>query len=56
MLILLLLVVATAFLAFSNGANENFKGVASLYGGGVVSYRFAIVWASVATAAGSARD
>ena len=28
----LFLVVATCFLAYANGANDNFKGVASLFG------------------------
>lgn len=49
----LLLIAAAAFLAFSNGANDNFKGVASLYGSGVASYRAALTWATVTTAAGS---
>lgn len=48
-----LLVLATGFLAFSNGANDNFKGVASLFGSGTASYRLAIGWATVTTAAGS---
>jgi PiT family inorganic phosphate transporter len=51
--ITILLVSAAVFLAFSNGANDNFKGVASLYGSGVASYRAAITWATVTTAAGS---
>ena len=50
---MILLAVATALLAFSNGANDNFKGVASLYGGGTANYRLAIGWATVTTAAGS---
>jgi len=48
-----LLALATVFLAFSNGANDNFKGVASLFGSGTATYRLAIGWATVATAAGS---
>lgn len=52
-LAMILLAVATAFLAFSNGANDNFKGVASFYGGETASYRLAIGWATVTTAAGS---
>lgn len=47
------LLVATCFLAYSNGANDNFKGVASLYGSRTCSYRAAITWATVTTAAGS---
>jgi PiT family inorganic phosphate transporter len=49
-----LLLLAVCFLAYSNGANDNFKGVASLYGGKATSYRTAIAWATVATFAGSA--
>ena len=49
----LLLFVATCFLAYSNGANDNFKGVASLYGSRTTSYRTAIAWATVTTLAGS---
>lgn len=52
-LVMVLLAVATAFLAFSNGANDNFKGVASLYGSATASYRAAVVWATATTAAGS---
>lgn len=50
---LILIFLATCFLAYSNGANDNFKGVASLYGCGAASYRTAITWASVTTFAGS---
>jgi PiT family inorganic phosphate transporter len=53
MTILLALFVATCFLAYSNGANDNFKGVASLYGCGAASYRTAITWATITTFAGS---
>jgi len=49
----LLLVVATCFLAYSNGANDNFKGVASLFGSRTTTYRTAIAWATVTTFAGS---
>jgi len=48
-----LLALATVLLAFSNGANDNFKGVASLFGSGTATYRLAIGWATVTTAAGS---
>jgi PiT family inorganic phosphate transporter len=41
-------------LAFANGANDNFKGVATLFGGGTASYRTALGWATVTTLAGSA--
>jgi PiT family inorganic phosphate transporter len=48
-----LLLAAVAFLAYSNGANDNFKGVASLFGSGTTSYRTAIAWATLTTFAGS---
>lgn len=48
-----LLFAAVAFLAYSNGANDNFKGVASLFGSGTTSYRTAITWATITTFAGS---
>jgi inorganic phosphate transporter, PiT family len=50
---LALLFLATCFLAYSNGANDNFKGVASLFGSRTCSYRTAISWATVTTFAGS---
>lgn len=48
------IVAATVFLAYSNGANDNFKGVATLFGSGTASYRRAIWWATAATFVGSA--
>ena len=39
-----LLFLAACFLAFTNGANDNFKGVASLYGSGTTSFRAALGW------------
>ena len=47
------LFVATCFLAYANGANDNFKGVASLFGSRTTSYRTAIIWATVTTFSGS---
>lgn len=49
----LLIFFAVAFLAYSNGANDNFKGVASLFGSRTCGYRVAIGWATVTTFAGS---
>ena len=49
----LFLALVTCILAYSNGANDNFKGVASLFGSGTTSYRRAIRWATVTTFAGS---
>lgn len=48
-----LLFLATIFLAFTNGANDNFKGVATLFGSRTTNYRRAIGWATVTTLAGS---
>ena len=50
---LVLLFAATLFVAYANGANDNFKGVATLYGSGVASYRQAITLATASTLAGS---
>lgn len=52
-MIFILLTFAVCFLAWANGANDNFKGVASLYGSNTARYRTALVWATVTTAAGS---
>ena len=49
---LFLLTLAVAVVAYANGANANFKGVASLFGSGTTSYRTAVNWAAVTTAAG----
>ena len=51
---ILLLIVAVFFLAYSNGANDNFKGVATLYGSNTASYRTALLWTTAATILGSA--
>jgi PiT family inorganic phosphate transporter len=45
--------LAVLFLAYANGANDNFKGVASLFGSETTDYRKSILWATVTTAAGS---
>jgi inorganic phosphate transporter, PiT family len=44
---------ATLFVAYANGANDNFKGVATLFGSGTTDYRKALWWATVTTFAGS---
>jgi inorganic phosphate transporter, PiT family len=50
---MLFLLVATAlFLAFSNGANDNFKGFATSWGSGTLSYRAGLILSNVATLAG----
>ncbi|HXT41077.1 MAG TPA: inorganic phosphate transporter [Candidatus Angelobacter sp.] len=50
---IIFLLLATCFLAYSNGANDNFKGVASLFGSRTCSYKTAITWATITTGAGS---
>ncbi len=52
-MILVLLFIAACFLAYSNGANDNFKGVATLFGSGTLNYKKAIIWATATTLAGS---
>lgn len=46
------IVIAVVIVAYANGANANFKGVASLFGSGTTSYRTAVNWAAITTAAG----
>ncbi len=53
MLAFLALLAATFFLAYANGANDNFKGVATLHGCNTAEYRRALWWATAATFAGS---
>lgn len=52
-MILILLFVAACFLAYTNGANDNFKGVATLFGSNTTNYKKAITWATITTFAGS---
>ena len=48
-----LAVGAALLLAFANGANDNFKGVATLYGSKTTSYRTALFWGTLTTFLGS---
>ena len=48
-----ILFLAVCFVAFTNGANANFKGVASLYGSGTTTLRGALYWGTATTFAGS---
>jgi PiT family inorganic phosphate transporter len=48
-----LIIGAMLFVAYANGANDNFKGVATLFGSGVSDYRKALWWATATTLAGS---
>lgn len=45
--------LAICFVAYTNGANANFKGVASLYGSGTATLRQALYWGTAMTFAGS---
>lgn len=45
--------MTACFLAYSNGANDNFKGVATLFGSGTTNYSSAIKWATITTFLGS---
>lgn len=47
-----LLVLVTLFVAYSNGANDNFKGVATLYGSNTATFKAALWIGTIATLAG----
>jgi len=49
----ILLFLAVCFLAYSNGANDNFKGVATLFGSNTTDYKTAIRWGTFCTFIGS---
>lgn len=53
MALFLMLILAICFLAYANGANDNCKGVATLFGSGTTDYLTAIRFATVTTFAGS---
>lgn len=48
-----LIILSTLLVAYANGANDNFKGVATLFGSGTTDYRKALWWATMTTFAGS---
>lgn len=50
---LIILFITACFLVFSKGANDNFKGVTTLFGSKTTGYEGAITWATVTTLAGS---
>lgn len=52
-MVLILLFITAFFLAYTNGANDNFKGVATLFGSNTTNYKKAIIWATITTFAGS---
>jgi PiT family inorganic phosphate transporter len=53
MIYLCFIVFAVLFVAYANGANDNFKGVATLFGSGTTGYRGALAWGTLTTFAGS---
>ena len=48
-----LALLCVLFLAYANGANDNFKGVATLFGSGTTNYKGALGWATLTTLMGS---
>jgi len=54
MLYMTALAASVFLLAYSNGANDNFKGVATIYGSGTSSYDGALRYATIMTFLGSA--
>lgn len=50
---IILISIAVLFLALTSGANDNFKGVATLFGSGTTRFRKALIWATVTTLLGS---
>jgi inorganic phosphate transporter, PiT family len=47
------LILAVVFLAYSNGSNDNFKGVATLLGSGTANFKKALSFGTIATLCGS---
>jgi len=47
------LFLSVLFLSYSNGANDNFKGVATLFGSKTTNYKSALFWATAMTFLGS---
>lgn len=52
-MLLTVLFAAVLLLSYFNGANDNFKGVATLWGSGTLNYKAALILATAATFAGS---
>lgn len=53
MIWILTITIAVLLVAYANGANDNFKGVATLFGSGTTDYRKALGWATLMTFSGS---
>jgi PiT family inorganic phosphate transporter len=52
-LYIVFIIAAAGFLAYANGANDNFKGVATLYSAKSADYKTALIWTSITTLLGS---
>lgn len=52
-MIIPLVIISALLLAFANGANDNFKGFATVWGSATLSYRKALIIATIAAIAGS---
>ncbi len=52
-MIYFVIVAAALCVAYANGSNDNFKGVATLFGSGTTNYRKALMWATGTTMLGS---
>ncbi|GHD81867.1 inorganic phosphate transporter [Vogesella fluminis] len=53
MMIAMILFFAGMLLAYANGANDNFKGFATLWGSDSIEYRHALILSTIATVAGA---
>jgi len=49
----IVLIFAVLFLSYTNGANDNFKGVATLFGSDTITFKQAIYWGTGTTFLGS---
>ena len=52
-MIVVILFLAILLLTYSNGANDNFKGVATVWGSNTLNYKQALTLATITTFAGS---
>ncbi len=52
-MLLAIIFLTVVALAYANGANDNFKGVATLFGSGTTKYASALAWATITTLLGS---
>lgn len=48
----ILFFLVVLFLSFANGANDNFKGMATIWGSGILSYKKTLILANATTALG----